>query len=547
MHRVLQLVGAHRYVLLLLVVFTSLTRVFPLRLQPIEPYLYAASAEGYYDLSTTFAASQPGGALPNFSRFHPNHPLLHVVVGFLHDITGIGALALFKAFNLAAALCSLLLVYAIALRLTQLLAVAALTATLLASTYAFWVGTLSGEVHLVAVALQLGSALFIVKYLQGAPKPRAMLRIATLLFALSVSVHLAAIFWGIAVFVAVVMHPMPKRAKLYLECSAIFAGVVLIVYGLLFVSLLKIKSFAEYKSTLMIYTYLQHVRYFGFEWFVVLMKSAGQSLFFGFSVWAVAFKVIIGLFVVAAGYTFWLSRATRAIKFLMLSWLPVYIFSHGVFGARADSIHSWLFSITGVVLLTALISDRIIRRPELRIYLVLLLGIVAANNLIFGILPNSLLDRSEYLYAEDPQVLLSGNGIELAGAKKLPLVVLAKDPVLTFPEIWHLGSHLNYKNQVHFIFCCGKMGYVEPLTQFTRITPEYFLLVDEISDEIPHMLEASGRHFRLLAERRGEVNPAVLVSSIYFERPAGYRIRKEMRMYYVNGPAMPVIGSTRGR
>ncbi len=547
MQLILQQIRAHRYLLLLLVVFAVFTRIFPLRVQAIEPYLYAASAEGYYDLSTTFAAAQPGVRLPNFSGYHPNHPLLHAVVALVHRITGIGALQLFKAMNLMAALCCLSLVYVISLKLRWPRPVALFNAGVLAATYAFWVGALSGEVHLVAVALQLASMLFLVKFLQGEEKAGTSLRIATLLFALSVSVHLAAVFWGISFAAAVLVHPGPNRPRLYVQCISIFAFVLLAVYGVLLVAILKIDSFAVYKSTMMIYTYLQHVRYTGLEWIITLLKSMGQSLAFGLSWWAVLLKMTLGILFVAGVWQLSRGRAVRGIKVLLLCWPIAYIFSHAVFGARADSIHSWLFTITGLVFAFGFLAERIIGRPELRIYLVLFIGIVAGNNLLFGILPNSRLTNSEFLYAEDPQVLLSGNGIDLAGAHRVPLVVLAKDPVLTFPEIWNLGSQLGYKNQVHFIYCCGKNGYREPLAEYARVTAEFFLLVDEISDEMPQMLEALGRKYRLLAEKRGEVNPATLVSSIYFERTKGYRIRKEVRIYYVHGVVAEPTATTPAR
>jgi hypothetical protein len=256
----------HRYLLLLLVSFVALAQAFPLRVQAVEPYTYAAGVDGYYNVATTFATAQPDKKLPNFSRYHPNHPLLHFSAGYLHDLTGIGGMELFKAFNLIAALCSLVLIYLLVMQLGLKRETALFTTLAAIFMYAFWVGALSAEVHLPAVALQLLSARYLVKYLQSTAAAHRNLRVATLFFALATAVHLATCFWGLAFAAALLSHKVQNRWRIWAECALIYTLIILFVYGLLLVKILEIESFDLYKATMLIYSHLLHVRYSGLEW-----------------------------------------------------------------------------------------------------------------------------------------------------------------------------------------------------------------------------------------------------------------------------------------
>jgi hypothetical protein len=536
----------HRYVILLLIAFTVLAKVFPLQVQAVEPYTYAAGVDGYYNVATTFAAAQPGTSLPDFSRYHPNHPLLHLAAGGIHDLTGVAGMTILKAFNLISALACILLIYTLVAQLGFSRSVALLTAAAFMTMYVVWVGALSAEVHLPAIALQLISASYLLKYFAAPSGAHRLLRLATLFFALATAVHLAAFFWGFAVAVAVISHRTENRWRIWSECALIYSSVVLLVYAVFLVLILKIDSFSLYRSTMFIYSHLLHVRFTGVEWLTVLLKAFGHSMVFGFSVWSFTLKAVWAGAVVAGIAALWRSQAAQPVKILLTAWPIAYVFSHAAFGARADSIHSWLFTVSGILPALAFLFHRLLERAELRIYLLAFLLCIAVNNLVFGILPNSRLKPADYVYVEDPQILLSGNGIQKPEARKLPVMVLAKFPQLTFPEIWHLGTELGFKNQVHLIYCCGKQGYQSRLGQYISTAPEFFLVVDEINDEVPALLQKHARVYRMLSEKRGEVDRTALVTSLYFERYAVRNNDKELRVFYVNG-FLPVNPPAPGR
>ncbi|AFM14586.1 hypothetical protein [Turneriella parva] len=532
MSRLKQALFFHRYLVLLLVGFVVMAQVFPLRVQAVEPYTYAAGVEGYYNIATTFATAQPDKNLPNFSRYHPNHPLLHLATGYLHDLTGIGGMELFKAFNLLAALSALVLVYLLVLQLDLRRETALLTTLATLFMYAFWVGALSAEVHLPAVALQLLSVRYLVKYLQSTAAAHRHLRVATLFFALATAVHLATCFWGFAFAAAVLSHKAQSRLRIWAECALIYSLIMLLVYGLMLVTILKIDSFDLYKATMFIYSHLLHVRYSGLDWLVTLVKAFAQSMVFGFGIWPLLLKILWGGFVVAGLREVWRSKNPTAIKVLILVWPVAYVASHAIFGARADSIHSWLFTLPALLLAFAFLLDRVLSGAELRVYAIAALLLVGTNNFIFGVLPNSLLQRTDYQFVEDPQVLLAGNEVEKPDARQLPVLILMKYPAVTFADIWYLGSRLGYKNQLPLVYCCGKQGYREILRGYIERNAEFFLVADEIGDEVPQLLSESGRSFRLLLEKRGEITRNSLVSSLYFERPAGHKNLKELQIYF---------------
>jgi len=74
--------------LFLLATYTLVLVSFPLSIQAMESYAYAASAEGYYNLANTFAIAAEGARIPDFSQYHPNHPLPHLIASVLYRSTG---------------------------------------------------------------------------------------------------------------------------------------------------------------------------------------------------------------------------------------------------------------------------------------------------------------------------------------------------------------------------------------------------------------------------------------------------------------------------
>src|SRR5687767_10276803 len=99
----LPLIRDHKWILLILFVAAALFVAFPLQLQSMEAYSYAASIEKYYNIATTFALTQ-GEYLPDFGRYHPNHPLGHVLAGLAYDWLKIPALDWMRFTNIVSTL-----------------------------------------------------------------------------------------------------------------------------------------------------------------------------------------------------------------------------------------------------------------------------------------------------------------------------------------------------------------------------------------------------------------------------------------------------------
>lgn len=531
----------------ILAAYALLLIFFPLRMQAIESYNYAAGAEGIYSLASTFQSSQPDVPLPDFSRYHPNHPLLHAAAGFIFDRVKIPALTFFKVINFLSSLISLAIFYLLCLKLWEwrgrigkAALVAATAATMvMAVSHAFWMAALSGEVHLAALACFLGAVYFLVCYLSTEGKRgNRYLICAAVCASVALALHMIVVFvlpMAIAVFFA---RRWREEWRLYLIAGAIIVAVAGIVYGVLLVYVLGIDSVRRYYGTLFIYKFLRHLRYEGLEWFWVFVKSWVHVIIYSFSAWG----GLLGVFF-AGLYLTGLAKLSRSalikpIKLLLLFWPASYVAMHLLLSSRADSINYWHFALPGTFLAVGYTFQALYRRGLFRLLIYVTPAAVFAANFSGAVFPNAVLKEKDYLYIEDPVQLMHKAGDP---ARLLPdhkVAVLTKDPVLTFPEIYRLASEFGFRNQDIFIYCCGKTGYVEPLRNWLATHDSFLLVVDEHTAEIGQMLTDAHKKFMVLQETSGEIRPEWLPASIYFVRPPDYRIFKKIRIFFVD-PGLP--------
>lgn len=518
-----------RYILLFLCAYALILFLFPMHLQSVESYAYAAAIDGYYDLSTTFSVGQPGIRLPDFGRYHPNHPLSHLIGGVLRDFAHISGLTTFRFLNALGALFSLFYLYRAARLLWASEAVSLAVVAMLAFSHAFWSGAQSGEVHLPSVAFQTGALFYLLRFLlTAAPDRNRNLLKAAAFFSLAVAFHLYSLFAVIAAAVALLTDSVSKeRWKLYMTVAAIVFLGFIGTYLLGVMIALRIESVHQYFGTMLMYTHLTQTRYTGAEWYGIVFQTAAHAVVSG----ANSLKLVLGLLILAGQVAVLNARLHRAVAVLLASWPLGYFLLNVVISGRADGINGWLFSLPVVSLASGALFILFIRRRETKVYILLIPALLAVSNFVLSILPASRLAERDYIYAGDPAKMLAqaGYGNRVKPGQAIAYVV--SDPVLTMAEVWHTGSVHGYSNLQVFVMCCGIEDTEQKLSSWLSRNDGALVISDDLGDRVGKILSKQSRPYLLGAENRGELLPELVPSSIYFTRPAGYHIRKRISVY----------------
>ena len=517
-----------------LILYAAVLFFLPLKIQTIESYAYAMTAEGYFDISKGFAAAQPGVKIPDFSRFHPNHPMLHMVIAFLYDNLKVSALNTFRMINAASSLVALAFLYFASYLLWKRIAVSIVIIAMLAFSHTFWNSALSGEVHLPAVAFLAAATYYLLRYLVGEPKQENRhLLVAAGFFSLAIIFHLLAFFTIMPVVLAVLSHSVKKEKwKLYFQAL----GLVLLGFGVFYVGLLvyklNIESVSQYFSVMTVYAHIVHVRYYGFDWFVVFLKTLLHAIAGGFTPLTIAIKSFFGLFFFWGYIQFARSAVTVPVKVLLIGWPVVYILFNVIIAGRADGLNGWLFSAPVVCLASGYFWVKLSYRQETRIYVFLVPLLLISANFTVAIFPNVGRAEKEYMFLDDPGVMFKRAGIEV-DSRGIKIGALTKHPVETFPDLWRLGSVYGRRDVKLFVYCCGDKGYEMPLREWISSKVPFLLIVDETTEEIGKMLIAQKRKFRIIHEATGELKREWLPSSVYLILPSGFRIEKKIRVFFV--------------
>ena len=522
-----------RYILLFLSAYALILVFFPLHLQSVESYAYAAAIDGYYDLSTTFSVGQPGIRLPDFGRYHPNHPLSHLIGGALRDLLHISGLTTFRFLNALGAILCLFYLYRAARLLWASESVSLAIVAMLAFSHAFWSGAQSGEVHLPSVAFQSGALFYLLRYLlTAAPDRNTNLLKAAAFFSLAVAFHLYSLFAVIAVALALLTDSVSKdRWRLYLTVAMIVFLAFIGTYLVGVIIALRIDSVQQYFGTMLMYTHLTQTRYTGAEWYGMVFQTVAHALVSGANSLANGVKLVIGLVLFAGQLAVLKARLHRAVAMLLVSWPLGYFLLNVAISGRADGINGWLFSLPVWSLACGALFAVFVRRGETKIYVLLIPALMAVSNFVLSILPASRLPERDFIFAGNPAQVLAQAGY---GNRVKPGQAIAygvSDPVLTMAEVWHTGSVDGYNNLQVFFMCCGIDDTEKKLVAWLSRNAGALVISDDLGEKVGNMLAKQIPPYILAAQNNGELRPELVPSSIFFTRPAGYRIRKRISLY----------------
>lgn len=498
----------HRYLTMVLLIALALYLLFPLQLQSLEPYNYAAAIERYYKDSVGFSLSQ-GEYIPDFGRYHPNHPIGHAIAGLAFDWFSIPALTWIKIVNTIAALASGIFFYMWLLQLRCSRAVATVSVALSMATHGGLFTVFSGEWHLPAVALSLAGMWQISIYIEEGIK-RYLYR-ATLLFGIATCYHLAAFFYLFPLgIVLLFLRPLNERWREFTIAAMGLFLLLLIVYIIVPFIIFRFHSLEEFSRTFFVYSRLSHIRYGGLDWLLITARTIFQTVMFTpVSIRSAnVFMVIFFLLFAIAAWRFSRGNIARPMRIIVLSIPGWWVFCHWLLGARPDSLIGWFFILPFVsLIIVKALSD--MHRLAIRILVafpLLLLG----WNLWLAILPNSLQKRENIFFFNLPP----------GTSSTIPVAFVENTPVFTDPEIWYAGSELGFRNQMHFFPCCGENNYYSRLKHWIRKNPGFVLVSDGSESALDNLLRSEGLNYVRWLDRRARWPLSLVPSTLYVQHIA---------------------------
>jgi hypothetical protein len=492
--------------------------LFPMSLQTMESYAYAAAAEGYYNLSSTFVAMHENIRIPDFSHYHPNHPLPHLIASALYHITGTSALQVFRAMNFVGTVVFVCFHYGLALRVLQRKSKAAMATALSGVTYAVWASALSGEVQMFALALLMAGFYFLAKFFQApADTTNTSLHLAALFYLLAVAFHQASFFAGVPAAFAALLHSRTRRSLwLYARVAAMIIVGWVLFYVVLLVLMLDIDSFRQYLDTLFVYRLILTREYAGNEWLGLLTGAAMRSV--SFADFGISYLLALAFFSSAlAGFWHMFRSELPKPVWILLAGLPIFqILLQLAVRGRPDGINFWLFLIPCFSLAVFSMPSARTESPGNTIFGWLLILLIALANFHYFFLPNHRLTPEEAIYSRQVKLLHS-----------MPVAVIVHEPVLTFAEGWSLGSESGLRRQTWFLPCCGEKDYEKKLAEWLARHDEFLLLSDSVRARELHLPETQFQS-EVFIHRQGKIAATTVPRSVYFTSAPGEYYPKEL-------------------
>ncbi|MBX3720274.1 MAG: hypothetical protein KF713_00410 [Turneriella sp.] len=510
----LQTIRNHGFLSTVLAIAAAFYIIFPLQLQSMEAYSYAAGIEKYYNLSSTFALAQ-GQHLPDFGRYHLNHPLGHVLAGLAFDALKIPAHHWMRFTNIISALAAALFLYLFSLRLRLSKNVSTLACALFLATHAALLAVFSGEWHMPSLALSLAGAWQILLYWQE--NKTRNLNIAALLLCIAVCYHTAALSFSVCLSVALILTRWKNLRKI-LTAGAVAGAIIIIVYFVLPFFILRFESFSDFWRTFFIYKYLTHVRYGAFDWFLVAIQTLFHSFFFIPATLPVMNWFAIPFFIamIAACWRFFRSHADLPVKLFFIFMLVGWPAALAIVGTRANGLNGLIFMLPLICVIVAQALHDLHRRA-------ILIGftlpvILVTWNFYHLILPNHLHNRDDIFLFKPPRQIPATT----------PVAFIAGELVLTIGEIWHAGSELDFRNQAVFYPCCGEDSYLFRLRRWLRANPGAVIVSDAAPELIERFLQGEGLQYVRWLDRQVNWPASLIPATLYFKRDPDYQYHKRL-------------------
>jgi len=410
-----------------------------------ESYLYAAATEGIFDISSLFMLFQPSGAtqLSGIADYHPNHPLSHAIIGLLHRDFSMPALESYRALNSVAAI-----LFAVAFFLTaELLGLniftAAVTTLLITSTHVFLGNSISGDVQLFSIALQITALYFLLHSFKNTVQRRPnYLFAAAALLVFAGAFHLSAIIFLFPILVFVYVERKQISFKYFIASCLIVIGGYIFFYIVLFVPALHIHNLIDYLRTLFIYSYLPSKKFAIAEWPKTVMESFSFALF-STSTSAIMFAAVVILVFLMGIYIIRGKNNSRSAFIFITMWLFTWQFFAWILRGRPDAVNGYISFLPPLFLVIGFAIQKISIFGVAKILIVVFLMLWYTINFRSTILPKYQANSTDFYF----NIPSTPTDVPLA-------IYVINNLHNTMADIWYNGTKAGWKKQKHIFLCC---------------------------------------------------------------------------------------------
>lgn len=493
-----------------------LTVSFPLRLQALEPYVYAAGIEKYYNFSSMFSLAA-GYQLPDFGRYHPNHPIGQALAGLAFDYLGISALTWMRAINAIAALCTGYFLYflCLALRLEKFIASTALA--LFHATHFAALATFSGEWHIPALAFNIAGAYRLVFYFEE-NKARHLYTAAGLM-AMGSCYHLNASFMLICFGVMLLcVRPLWRYPK-EIGISAIIVTVpIIVVYFLIPMFLFDLSSARKFLDFFLVYTKLHATPYKGMDWFGMAITTFCHGFVFIFPGMKFTLASILTFMVLFSATIFSFARTSviSPFRWLLVALPFAWLIGPRLISSRPDALNGWLFCVPYLCII--IVAGAYHWNMRLRYPLILLVFGTFVWNFSHWIYPNASRSQREMFFFQLPE----------SEPKTTPIAFIIHQPPFSFPELWHAGSVLGFRKQSTFFPCCGEKNYLDNLAEWIKSNPNGIIVSDNNFSQLEHFFKEVKNNYRRIVDQTADWPGSLTPATVFIPLKNPLQLRKHL-------------------
>ncbi|GAB4432268.1 MAG: hypothetical protein OHK0011_15110 [Turneriella sp.] len=501
-----------------------------------ESYLYAAGIEGFIDISALYNVFVPEIRMPDFSRFHPNHPLPHLLVywlrsGFAAAGFELPALEILVALNLLFSAVAIFWICRIAVTLTADRAMSFLFALVAGFSPVFWFSAGSAETYEIAYCLMVLAFTQMLSPYSSESVKRTTAK--ALVFSLAFCFHFGVALFALPVMAFYLVSALRQKSLRPVLSLTLFGTICLTVFLLVYVlAFLSLHEIGSLKAWWKIFTMQRRIP-MGGEYTAdqVGLWRAAETLLTSLSnglLWGegnleriARYHLLLGL---AVGIFFALRRAVkRAFAAALASWIIVPLaFLLLVMRSPTNMTYSLMLMLP-VYLTVLLLIKRIAPLPVARGIILVWLLVTFGSTFVGVIRPKAGLPQETVYFA---------SRIPESDFRPEPVIALVHNYYGIFPDLYYLGNRRGVR--VARILFHYDQTFPERLLAEVRARKRLQLLTDRLLPHEEAWLHAEGIQVERVFFHSELHSPDLYWFSIKprFSVAAGYR--RELSLYRIS-------------
>lgn len=446
-----------------------------------ESYLYAAGVEGIINIADLYNVFQPDFHMPDFSRYHPNHPLPHAIVFGAWTLLGklgtsVSALDVFRGLNLVSSVGVVYVTYAIAHRLIADKLTAVAFTLLLSFTSIRWFAAVNGETHMTGYFFLVLSFYLMIRRDNPGVESLPFTLAKAVIFSFAFVFHFGMAIFSLVIALYYIRRFFASADRRHLYSLAIFAAICIffffVFYGLLFRLVLNVRTVGEWLRIFSMYSFIPMdgelaqgngplTRFF---------VSLRDGFFPGEGVFANVLAIAFIAFVILGLINLMNDLKRELVSLLLLAWilLPVIFVVVIMKAPNNMSYSSALILPCFLVILLSLKSA--FPRPAMQVAVAAWLVAAFTLSMYHVILPKSVPESSAFLAKRIPAQLVP----------KGEFYALAHTYYGIIPDIYYLGRAHGVK-PTKVLFHYDRL-IADKLASLLTVHGEFQLLTDQLNE-----------------------------------------------------------------